>query len=157
MLLQDAIVTDVIGPRDSCNMGYICQKMALVRLFDLTTALVLKPFKCYNQYCHTLSTLTCTECMRACGIFYRRFVPRTGNTDTTHVLCCYIISSMGPFYQHGLTLTPAWISNCIHYNMWDEITYPFLNFNGATVEVEEWISNFILHFSGYVITHPCWD
>ena len=23
----------------------------------------------------------------------------------------------------------------IHYNMWDEITYPFLNFNGATVEV----------------------
>ena len=26
--------------------------------------------------------------------------------------------------------------------MWDEITYPFLNFNGATVEVYEWISNF---------------
>ena len=30
---------------------------------------------------------------------------------------------------------PAWISNYIHYNVWDEITYPFLNFNGATVEV----------------------
>ena len=41
----------------------------------------------------------------------------------------------GPFYQHGLTLIPAWISNHIHYKMWDEITYPFLNFNGATVEV----------------------
>ena len=26
-------------------------------------------------------------------------------------------------------------SNYIHYNVWDEITYPFLNFNGATVEV----------------------
>ena len=35
----------------------------------------------------------------------------------------------------GLTLIPAWISNYIHYNVWDEITYPFLNFNGATVEV----------------------
>ena len=23
----------------------------------------------------------------------------------------------------------------IHYKVWDEITYPFLNFNGATVEV----------------------
>ena len=23
----------------------------------------------------------------------------------------------------------------IHYKLWDEITYPFLNFNGATVEV----------------------
>ena len=41
----------------------------------------------------------------------------------------------GPFYQHGLTLIPAWICNHIHYKVWDEITYPFLNFNGATVEV----------------------
>ena len=38
---------------------------------------------------------------------------------------------------------PAWISNYIHYNVWDEITYPFLKFNSATVEVQEWISNFI--------------
>ena len=27
-------------------------------------------------------------------------------------------------------------------NVWDEIIYPFLNFNGETVEVYEWISNF---------------
>ena len=27
--------------------------------------------------------------------------------------------------------------------MCDEITYPFINLNGATVEVKEWISNFI--------------
>ena len=33
--------------------------------------------------------------------------------------------------------------------MHDEITYPFPNFNGATVEVWEWISNFISHFSGH--------
>ena len=25
--------------------------------------------------------------------------------------------------------------------MWDEITYPFPNFNGCTVEVWEWIGN----------------
>ena len=37
--------------------------------------------------------------------------------------------------QHGLTLIPTWISNYIHYKLWDEITYPFLNFNGASVEV----------------------
>ena len=41
----------------------------------------------------------------------------------------------GPFYWQGLTLIPALISNYTHYNVWDEITYPFLNFNGATVEV----------------------
>ena len=32
-----------------------------------------------------------------------------------------------------------------------EITYPFPNFNGTTVEVWEWISNFIPHFTGHVI------
>ena len=32
-------------------------------------------------------------------------------------------------------LIPAWISNHMSCNVWDEITYPFLNFNGATVEV----------------------
>ena len=29
---------------------------------------------------------------------------------------------------------------------WDEITYTFLNFNGAIVEVDECISNYIPHF-----------
>ena len=40
-----------------------------------------------------------------------------------------------PFYEHGLTLIPAWISNHIHGNIWDGINHPFLNFNGANVEV----------------------
>ena len=48
---------------------------------------------------------------------------------------CDIQTTSAPFYWHGLTLIPAWISNHIHYEMYDEITYPFLNFNGATVEV----------------------
>ena len=34
----------------------------------------------------------------------------------------------GPFYLHDLALIPAWISNYIHYKVWYEITYPFLNF-----------------------------
>ena len=37
--------------------------------------------------------------------------------------------------SQGLTLIPEWISNYIYYNVWDEITYPFLDFNCATVEV----------------------
>ena len=65
-------------------------------------------------------------------------------------------SHQGPLYWHGLTLIPAWISNYIHYEVQDEITYPFPNFNGAVVEVWEWISNFIPHLTGLVITYPCW-
>ena len=40
--------------------------------------------------------------------------------------------------DHVIDLGPlllTWISNHIHYKVWDEITYPFLNFNGATIEV----------------------
>ena len=29
----------------------------------------------------------------------------------------------------------VWISNYIHYKVWDEISYTFPNFNGAAVEV----------------------
>ena len=38
--------------------------------------------------------------------------------------------------------------------MWDEIIYPFQNFNG--VEVQEWKSNFIPYFTRHVITYPRW-
>ena len=38
---------------------------------------------------------------------------------------------------------PVCISNYIHYKVWDEIAYPLPNFNGATVEVWEWIGNFM--------------
>ena len=37
--------------------------------------------------------------------------------------------------QESLLLIQAWISNNIHFKVWAEITYPFLNFNGVTVEV----------------------
>ena len=38
---------------------------------------------------------------------------------------------------------------------WDDITYPFQNFNGVAVEISEWISDFISHFIVDVITYPC--
>ena len=68
-----------------------------------------------------------------------------------------IMAARGPLYQHGSTLIPAWISNRMSIKVWDGITYPFLNFNGCTVEVSEWISNFIPHFIMDVITYLCWD
>ena len=57
-----------------------------------------------------------------------------------------------PFHWHGLTSIPAWISNHIPSKMWDEIRYPFQNFNGCTVEVWKWISNFTPPFIMDVIT-----
>ena len=48
----------------------------------------------------------------------------------------------------------------IHFQIsmvWDEITYLFPNFSGATIEVWEQISNFILHFTGHVIIYSYHD
>ena len=49
-------------------------------------------------------------------------------------------------------LNPAWISNYIHYKVYDEIIYPFPKFNGAAIELWEWISYFISHFIGNGVT-----
>ena len=46
------------------------------------------------------------------------------------------------FERQKLTLIPACINKQMPSKMWYEITYPFLNFNGAPVEVYEWITNF---------------
>ena len=46
----------------------------------------------------------------------------------------------------------AWKSNHASSKVWDEITYPFPNFNGCTVYVWEWISNCIPQFIMDVIT-----
>ena len=63
----------------------------------------------------------------------------------------------GPFYYYGLTLIPACVSNHSYHKVWDVIIYPLPNLNGVTVEVWEWISNFIPQSTGHVITYPCWD
>ena len=56
-----------------------------------------------------------------------------------------------------ISLIWTWISNYIYYKMWDEITYSFSHFNDATVDVREWISDFIQHFTGHVVAYPHWD
>ena len=54
-------------------------------------------------------------------------------------------------------LASAWISNHTLSKVWDEIIYPFPNFNGATGEVWEMISYSIQHFIMEIITYPYWD
>ena len=41
--------------------------------------------------------------------------------------------------------------------MRDQITHPFPNFNGAAVEVWEWINRIIPHFTWHVFSYPCCD
>ena len=63
--------------------------------------------------------------------------------------------SRDPFISM-IYLIPAWIRNHMPSKVCDEITQPFPNFNGWTVEFWEWISNFITFFIIVVITYPHW-
>ena len=68
---------------------------------------------------------------------------------------------LGPLLLTWINFNPS-MDKCIpmkflFFEVWDVITYPFPNFNGATVEVWEWIINFTTHFTGHVISYPCWD
>ena len=65
--------------------------------------------------------------------------------------------SWGPFCSHYLSLIWVWKNSQTPSKVWDEVTYSFQNFNGCTVEVWEWLSNFIPYFIMDVITYPCWD
>ena len=56
-----------------------------------------------------------------------------------------------------MNLIPALISNYVHYKVWDEITYLFPNYNGPTVEVWEWISDFIPPFTGHHSRYHSWS
>ena len=38
-------------------------------------------------------------------------------------------------YAYDTEVDTAWINNHIHFKVWDEITHPFLNSNGAAIEV----------------------
>ena len=60
---------------------------------------------------------------------------------------CYL--QLGLLYWIGLIWITVWIINHKHYKLWDEITYPFPNFNSTTVQVCEWIS-----FTKHVIIYP---
>ena len=74
-----------------------------------------------------------------------------------YLLCVNLPFLSGPFYEHGLILIAAWISNYTLRKVLGEIEYPFPNYNAATVEVCEVISNFIQHLEMDVISYSCWD
>ena len=77
--------------------------------------------------------------------------------ENVNIVEKYRLPPGGPFYWYGLTLIPTWISNYMPRKVCGEITYLFLSFNGATIEVMEWIINFIPHLIMDVIIYPFWD
>ena len=61
------------------------------------------------------------------------------------------LGELRPFYWNGLTINSAW------RDVENEITYPFKKFKESTVEDWKQISNFIPHFTMYIIIYPWRD
>ena len=76
---------------------------------------------------------------------------QTSYFTSQSVLCLSMCWSPQQTKQEGPLLL-TWINfdprmvNYINYKVWYE-----------TIEVWEWISHFIIHFTGHVSTYPCWD
>ena len=84
------------------------------------------------------------------GVALRRVYADTVGLATVSV-------SRDPFFLIWINFDIAWISNYIHHNVGEEITYLFQKLNGAAVKVLEGISNPISHITGQMFTYPCWD
>ena len=81
----------------------------------------------YMHIIHNRTPLSCMSCLLVSSCFMN-----VAFIFTSKSLC-------------GLTIS-TWISNHMPSKVWGEITYPFPNLNGFTVEVWECRSNFIPHF-----------
>ena len=66
--------------------------------------------------------------------------------------CCSFVAASRSWASFTNIVIPAWISNHMPRKVWFEHTYSFLSFNGCTVEVWWWISNFAPHFIIGMIT-----
>ena len=66
-------------------------------------------------------------------------------SDAYDCLSCLVVTLMSVGKIHLYTTATAWISNHMPSKVSHDITDPFLNFNGCTVEVWVRKSNFIPH------------
>ena len=93
---------------------------------------------CWGRYistaqCKTAVTPVLTHwsycSLTLCYSYARIFIVSSKPSNVLWVNLHTFQYSSDLFYRHGLTLIPAWISNHMRTKVWDEITYPFSNFN----------------------------
>ena len=125
---------------------WVCEALPYVRIFPEVTIKARPGFHSHGD-------------MRESAIFRapERTLHATSAAPHQHKNGAAFMLAQWSFHYHCLPSIPAWIRDYIHHKVWNEVIYPFPNFNGCTVEVWEWISHFIPHFIGHVITYPCTD
>ena len=75
------------------------------------------PFSC-NGLCDNKSVVACLSC--ALSYIFGPWLVLRKKKYKVHFL-----NRLGPLIYHRLTLITTWIINCMHYDGWNEITFPF--------------------------------
>ena len=91
-------------------------------------------------------------------MFWKWFKKCSRNDAVGSTLALHPFAHQGLIELTCINFYLEWINDYIHYKVWDEIINPFPTdsfFNGAAVEVWEWLSNFIQHYIGQVIVYLC--
>ena len=82
-------------------------------------------------YCCNKGTLRKSgHCCLHNSILYHNKVYKTCTLSWYALFCHCLPSALLPTW---INFNPAWISNHTPSNVWDKITYPFLNFNGSRI------------------------
>ena len=171
--MYDSLITYHSVPTQTISDHNICQWLMVA--FTTMTLALIKVFRLYGLYQHMYTTLTffilCIVMPLICLVnvlnkhylnlnLYLNLIRTVefhfNMVQKNSTLRAYRSYDMAVDVLIKLTSILVWISNDIHYKVWDEVTYPFPNSNGFTVEVWEWISHFIAHSILNVITYPCW-
>ena len=137
-IMNDCITTTKQSTTKPCAyfLGYTVFTVKLLYHTHTGSILCMHPTNNIWLYIVTQND-PCTQFVLCCGLLWVKWWPN-------YPYLLSYLSAIGEIirvcqcqgsYPENTTLIPAWICNHIHYKVWDEITYPFLNFNGATVEV----------------------
>ena len=109
---------------------------------------------CINvDVCNSIvSVYVCVVCVRKEKEWEKERESKERDSEERH-------REIGWYQRFYLWMAYQWWSFGSHLvsKVCDEITYPFTNFNGCTVEVWEWINYFIPHFIMDAVTYLCLD
>ena len=94
-----------IGPQLSVSL-FLCSML-------ITYLVLLVKFRPSGSYINSIVNFTLAQFLGNMSDHLQNWKP-----GPPHIPVCVL------FHCCGLTLITAWISNYIHYEMWDEITYP---------------------------------
>ena len=136
------ITYNKVARTDAPSYPWLYQRMTAFRVF-VVTLFFHKELLSVGKWANSQTDVMLCSVHRLYGTMATSMFGKVNHIWAFLHIAVTRLTSRDAFNYHGFATIMACISNHIHYNVRDEITYPF--------------PNFIQHFTRHVIIHPCWD